>query len=76
MAKNFRASHLGCALGYRHNDIIVLIIGKPNKDNDVGFAIRYLRGGPMPKLLHFATSWLTIFLLGRTLPVLCYSSVM
>ena len=27
----FRASHLRCAHVYRHNDIIVLIIGKPNK---------------------------------------------
>ena len=26
----FRASRLRCALVYRHNDIIVLIIGKPN----------------------------------------------
>ena len=28
--KIHRASHLRCAAGYRRNDIIVLIIGKPN----------------------------------------------
>ena len=27
----FRASHMRCAPGYRHNDITGLIIGKPNK---------------------------------------------
>ena len=34
MLTKFRASHMRCALGYRHNDITVLIIGKPNKDDN------------------------------------------
>ena len=31
LLKIYRASHLRCAPGYRHNDITVLIIGKPDK---------------------------------------------
>ena len=30
IVKKLRASQLRCAPGYRHNDITVLIIGKPN----------------------------------------------
>ena len=30
LKKNYRASHLRCASGYRHNDIVVLILGSLN----------------------------------------------
>ena len=30
MSTKFRVSHLRCVPSYRHNDITVIIIGKPN----------------------------------------------